>query len=275
MRFLYIEKKPEKRETMPENTTNEHSAVRTCVQCGETFHPGLIDSGGRCSGCSQTAERFIDEFSMSLGRWAANLQKIQQEPSAPETARKRRKLSLPRLVIGLFLVFVGYFAYEFFANYHLVRTEWLLNHGHVEKAREQLEKAIEADSHNPNLRYILGNLFYQQGQMDSAIEAFRQTIDLDSLHAGALNNLAWAYAQKKVNLDEALILSKRSLEVDPENPYYLDTIAEIYFLKKEYYRALTYMRKAVELDPPNIEYYTQRLEIIKKLVYSQGSFIEI
>jgi tetratricopeptide (TPR) repeat protein len=260
---------------MPDNMTDNHSSARTCIQCGETFHPKLIDSGGRCSACSQAAERFIDEFSMSLGRWAENLRATQQEPAGAETARKKRKFTLPRLVIVLFLVFVGYFAYEFFANYHMVRTEWLLNHGHIDKARLQLEKAIEADSHNPNLRYVLGNLFYQQGQMDSAIEAFRQTIELDSLHAGAMNNLAWAYAQEKEHLDEALKLSKRSLEIDPDNPYYLDTIAEIYFLKKEYYRALTYMRKAVELDPPNIEYYIQRLEIIKNLVYRQDSFIEI
>ena len=121
----------------------------------------------------------------------------------------------------------------------------------------------------------MGNLYFQQGKLNSAIDAFQQTIEMDSLHAGALNNLAWAYTRLNIRLDEALSLSKRSLDLDPDNPYYLDTIAEIYFLKKEYYRALTYMRKAVEQNPPNIEYYRRRLELIKKLVYRQSRFIEV
>ena len=38
---------------------------------------------------------------------------------------------------------------------------------------------------------------------------------------------------------------------------------------------MTYIRKAVEQNPRDIEYYRRRLEIIKKLVYRQSRFIEV
>ncbi|MBN2288281.1 MAG: tetratricopeptide repeat protein [Candidatus Glassbacteria bacterium] len=260
---------------MYDNLTDDLPAGRTCIVCGDTFSPGLVDDQGRCAACRQSAERFIGEFSASLGQWAAGLKDSQPDPGSLTASGRKTRFSLSRLFIALVLVVVGYYAYDFIDNYHLIQTQWYLNQGHVDKARLHLEKAIEADRKDPDLRFVLGNLCYQQGELDSAIESFRQTIELDSLHAGALNNLAWVFAQMNSNLDEALRLSKRSLEIDPENPYYLDTIAEIYFLKKEYYRALTYIRRAVEQDPPNVEYYRRRLEIIKNLVYRKSRFSEV
>jgi len=252
-----------------------YPAARTCVECGETFGPEGVDSSGRCRACRQAAEKFIDDFSMSLGHWAQSLKSRRPGPPHGPAAADRKKITIPRLVLAAVLVAVGYFTYNFITNYHLIQTQWFLERGHIDKAQFHLEKAIEADSQDPNLRFIQGTLYYQQGKLNPAIEAYQRTLELDSLHAGALNNLAWIYTQLNVRLDEALGLSKRSLELEPDNPYYLDTMAEVYFLKKEYYRALTYMRKAMAQDPPNIEYYRRRLEIIKSLVNRQGHLIEV
>ena len=151
----------------------------------------------------------------------------------------------------------------------------LLNQGNLPKAQHHLEEAAGEDPNNADLQYILGNIYLQQGNLDDAIQAYRVCLRLDSLHDSAMNNLAWTYAQLGINLVEALVLSKHSLQIEPDNPYYLDTIAEIYYLKKEYYRALTYIRKAVDLDPPNLEYYRKKMEKIKKLAYGQGRFLEV
>ena len=259
---------------MTGNAPENYPAARTCIECGELVGPDRVDSRGRCTTCRQAAESFIEEFSMSLGRWAASL-KARNLDSSTATAERKKKFTFPKLAIVLALAVVGYLAFNFITNYHLIQTQWFLDQGHIDKARFHLEKAIEADSEDPNLRYILGNLCYQQGKLNPAMDAFRQTIELDSLHAGALNNLAWVFTRLNQRLGEAETLSKRSLDLDPDNPNYLDTLAEIYFLKKEYYRALTYMRKAVDQNPPNIEYYLHRLEIIKNMVYRQNRLIEV
>ena len=258
---------------MTDNKPDNFPSTRTCIECGELVSQDLVNTHGRCTACQQTAERFIEDFSMSLGRWASSL-KASRLDSKP-AAKPKRKFTFLRMTVAIFLVLVGYYAFNFITNYHLIQTQWFLENGNITKARYHLEKAIEADRESPNLRFVLGNLYYQQGKFNSAIDAFQQTIEMDSLHAGALNNLAWIYTRLNIRLDEALSLSKRSLDLDPDNPSYLDTMAEIYFLKKEYYRALTYMRKAVEQNPRDIEYYRRRLEIIKKLVYRQSRFIEV
>lgn len=67
----------------------------------------------------------------------------------------------------------------------------------------------------------------------------------------ALNNLAFYYAVNNSNLDEALKLSSRSLALDPDNLECLDTIAEIYYRKNEYDRAIAALKKAVSIAPEN------------------------
>jgi tetratricopeptide (TPR) repeat protein len=54
---------------------------------------------------------------------------------------------------------------------------------------------------------------------------------LETNDTGSMNNMAWDYSSKKPDL--ALKLSKRSLEIEPRNPYYLHTLAEIYFHLKD------------------------------------------
>ncbi len=51
----------------------------------------------------------------------------------------------------------------------------------------------------------------------------------DGQIADVLNDVAWYFALHDQNLNEALTMSKRSLQLTPNNPSYLDTQAEIYF----------------------------------------------
>jgi len=57
------------------------------------------------------------------------------------------------------------------------------------------------------------------------------TVDLFADNPRLLNNVAWYYRSKKPDL--ALKLSKRSLEKEPQSPYNLHTLAEIYFNLKD------------------------------------------
>jgi tetratricopeptide (TPR) repeat protein len=55
----------------------------------------------------------------------------------------------------------------------------------------------------------------------------RAVLAKDPHHATALNNLAWHFALRNENLEEALSLSQNSLALAPNQPNYLDTKAEI------------------------------------------------
>jgi len=210
-----------------------------------------------------------------LMRWEASLHNPQVDSGYNRTAAPRKKSILSRVLLTIILVLVGIFTVFFINNYHLYLGRMFLEQGNIPKALQHFEKAADNNPKDVDLRFMLGDIYFQMGTMDAAIAAYKKCIELDSLHAGALNNLAWVYAQMDYHLDEALSLSKRSLEVEPDNPAFLDTLAEIYFLKKEYYRALTYIRKALDQNPPNIEYYREKLKKIKRLAYSQRRFLEV
>ena len=188
---------------------------------------------------------------------------------------KRKLFSVQRIVIAaLALLITGYSVY-FISNYHVLLSEWFMDQGNFSKAEAHLQKAIRADQDNSKLSFMLGNLYFAQGRMVESIDAYNKTIAIDSTNSAALNNLAWVYSQLGVKLDVALAMSQKSLEHEPENPFYLDTMAEIYLIKKDYFRALNYIRRAVDQNPPNKNYYLERFDKIKKLAYRQNRFIEV
>ena len=75
---------------------------------------------------------------------------------------------------------------------------------------------------------FIASVFQQLGQPDSVAATYRQALARDPDHATSLNNLAWHFALRDENLDEALVLSQRSVELEPEEGSYWDTLAEVY-----------------------------------------------
>jgi len=83
--------------------------------------------------------------------------------------------------------------------------------------------------------------------LQTALEAFPES------HV-AMNFLAYMWAEQDQHLEDAYILSKRSLAIEPGNGAYLDTLGWIYYRKGELHKALQYLEQArAELgDDPEI-----------------------
>ena len=82
-------------------------------------------------------------------------------------------------------------------------------------------------------------------------ELREQIADLGSNPAAAqpCNEFAWLVANTYGDLEEALQLSKRSLNLAGENGSYCDTLARVYFAKGDSANALKYQIRAAELLP--------------------------
>jgi tetratricopeptide (TPR) repeat protein len=72
-----------------------------------------------------------------------------------------------------------------------------------------------------------------------------------------MNRLAWLYAKKKTNLSKAQRLSKKAVTSDPQNPKYLDTLAEVYYVRGKKDKAIETIKKALEIDTDNRLYKQQ------------------
>ena len=77
----------------------------------------------------------------------------------------------------------------------------------------------------------------------------REAIKTDNKHANAYNYLGYLFADKGINLDEAVELVKKALEIEPENGFFLDSLGWAYFKKGEIKLAREKILEAIKFSP--------------------------
>ena len=141
------------------------------------------------------------------------------------------------------------------------------------KALEHLERARELAPNAAGIYGSLGDAYTKLGDEAKAREAFdrcetlyRELIERRPGYPMFYNNLAWFYVTHDMKLDEALKLSRTSVEMAPDSDAYLDTLAEIYFRMGETDKALEWINKVLELDPTprHLIYFEQQRDKFEK-----------
>jgi len=145
--------------------------------------------------------------------------------------------------------------------------------GTPKKALEYLDRANRLVPDSAEIHGSLGDAHTQLGDEAKAQEAYEQCekIHRDVIaeypaHPGAYNNLAWFFVTHDMKLDEALKLSRTSVELAPETPEYLDTLAEIYSRLGQHDKALEWIDRVFDLHPKprHLVYYEQQRDKFKK-----------
>ncbi len=122
-----------------------------------------------------------------------------------------------------------------------------------EEALKSYETALEIDHDSSKARFYLGAFYEKRGQKELAVKEFRETIKLDPKFAEAYNYLGYMFAEDGVNLDEALVLIKKAIELEPDNGAFIDSLGWAYFKKGDLDEALKELEKAVKLEPNEAE----------------------
>lgn len=121
----------------------------------------------------------------------------------------------------------------------------------VETFRKGLEKNRGHETENlsltTNMYTLLGDLYHKLGQSEKCYEAYDSCLIYRPDDALVQNNYAYYLSLQKKDLKKAEQMSRRSLELDADNPTYLDTLAWILYMQKRYDEAKEVMDKAVEL----------------------------
>jgi len=145
--------------------------------------------------------------------------------------------------------------------------------GEPNKALEALERARTLAPDVAGIYASLGDAHSKLKNDDEARKAYarcealnRELIKRQPAYAMPYNDLAWFLATHDRDLDEALKLSKTSLDIQPGTPEHLDTLAEIYHRRGQHDAAIESITKALELDPKpaHFIYYEQQLEKFQK-----------
>ena len=123
---------------------------------------------------------------------------------------------------------------------------------------------IEKECHNAIVRYEnvarekprladihrkLGMCYEQTDQPHKAEAAFAKALELNPNDSGALNYLGYWWADEGRNLEEAIELITRAVELNPDNGYYADSLGWIYFKIGEADKAVIWLEHAIQLAP--------------------------
>lgn len=114
-----------------------------------------------------------------------------------------------------------------------------------------LNKALNIDPNNLQILSIKALIHENKKEYEISDSLYLKALKIDSTNVLILNNLAYSYAERGINLDEALKMSQKSLDAEPDNASYLDTFGWIHFKLGNYKKAKEYLEKAVETESNN------------------------
>lgn len=137
--------------------------------------------------------------------------------------------------------------------------------GRLNVAHRMLLTLREEHPRSVAVLFELGVLLWESGKSEESKEAFGKVLDLDPNSAPAMNRLAWFHAIEEKNIERGLDLSKRSLEIQPDTPAFLDTLAELHFRNGQPLDAVTHIQKAIKLEPGN-RYFRLQLEKFRRAI---------
>lgn len=139
--------------------------------------------------------------------------------------------------------------------------------GDLDKAEYHLKKAIKLKPDYSNAYNYLGFVYFRQGRVNEAIEAYNKALDnllyLNPQDAHLNLGVAYLslkqYQKAKVHLEEAIRLA-------PDFAAAYHSLGKVYEGLRQYDKAITSYEKAVEYNPN----YTEAYLSLGKLLYRSG-----
>ena len=143
-------------------------------------------------------------------------------------------------------------------EFRIILSELYERDNQLEQAMEVLTKAAEQWPENTTILYRSGLMHDRLGDRDAAMAVMERVIARDPEHADALNFLGYSLAEQGRDLERALLLIQSALEIKPDNGYFIDSLAWVYYKMKRPKLAWAEIKRAVEItdtDPVIWEHY--------------------
>ena len=123
------------------------------------------------------------------------------------------------------------------------------------KQYEEAEKyylyALTIQPDSKNVLHSLAILYDEVDQFDKSDKIYLKLIKTDSSDAQAFNNYAYSLVERDTELNKALTLAKKAIELEPDNASYLDTIGWIYFKLNNMEKAQSFIEASVKIIDNN------------------------
>ena len=129
----------------------------------------------------------------------------------------------------------------------------------VEKIKSQADPSSGRSEEDlrAELAFHRANVLFLYDELDEAIEAYSQSINLKPNSASPYNNRGVAYS-KQDDFNLAIADYTKAIELKPDDAHAYRNRGIAYISKGEYDKAIADQNKAIELNPDSAEAYTNR-----------------
>jgi len=117
-----------------------------------------------------------------------------------------------------------------------------------------LQEGLEKNPDDTVLLFQMGVTYDRSGRFDLAEKALKRLLEADPKHPDAMNYLGYSWAEKGINLTEALDMIQKALEIRPDAAYIIDSLGWVHYQMGHYEEALELLLKAVKkmADDPTV-----------------------
>ena len=109
-------------------------------------------------------------------------------------------------------------------------------------------KALSLDENNVEMLKAQSLLFYKLEKFDDYEANLLRVLKIDGNDTDALNALGYYYVEQKMKLDQAYVLLKKALSIEPESYYILDSLGWYFYQVNQFDEALKYLNMAFAIE---------------------------
>jgi len=149
----------------------------------------------------------------------------------------------------------------FVGNAYLLKEEY-------KQAVKWLEQASRAPARQPFKSAIyssLGDSYQSLDDWENAKRTYELALRYDENNHNAMNNYAYALAQRQIELERAKEMALKAIELDSDNAAYLDTVGWVYYMLGDYDRARRFIRASIDTGSASAEVLEHLGDVYDKL----------
>ena len=135
--------------------------------------------------------------------------------------------------------------------------------GNTDEAFKQLEIATNKNPDSAHPLSVLGEFKERKGMLAEAEQKYLKALSIDNRHAPTHYRLGRLHL-KREKFAQGIEHLKQSIELDAENPAYLETLGAEYERSGNYLEAVNYFERASVLQPNQLEIYVKLGDLYKK-----------
>jgi tetratricopeptide (TPR) repeat protein len=137
------------------------------------------------------------------------------------------------------------------------------NKGNPDEAFKQLETAANKNPDSAHPLSVLGEFKEREGKLAEAEQKYLKALSIDDQHALTHYRLGRLHL-KREKFATGIDHLKQSIELETENPAYMEALGEEYERTGDFLEAINYFERVSVLEPDRLEIYIKLGDLYKK-----------